>query len=110
MKKIVFFVVLLASIFAINNLVRSIYTLWNKQDLLIQARRDVEKEKKQNNELLQKLKVVESEEFVEKQARDKLFMVKPGERLVVLPNIEEEKTEKPKEAVPNWKQWLDLFF
>lgn len=110
MKKIVFFVVLVASVFAINNLVRSIYSLWNKQDLLSLAQKDVEKEKAENIELLQKLKIVESEEFIEKEARNKLFMVKPGEHLVVLPSIEPKKEQKTNVDLPNWQKWLNLFF
>lgn len=109
MKRLIFFAVLIASALVINNLVRSIYSLWKKHDLIVQAKKEVEEQKKQNRQLSEKLKIVESQEFVEKEARNKLFMVKPGERMVVLPPIAiEEKKEKVE--LPNWKKWWQLFF
>lgn len=57
-----------------------------------------------------------SEEFLEKEARDKLSMVKEGEKIVILPEKfkvlgEQTQEEKKSQAdIPAWKQWWDLFF
>lgn len=44
-KKIVFFIILISSLFIINNLVHSIYTLWQKKHLVVDMQAEVEKEK-----------------------------------------------------------------
>lgn len=113
MKRIIFFTILVVSFFVINNLVRSIYSLWKKQDLIVEAKKNLEVEKKRHEVLQQQLKLVESDAFVEREARDKLFMVKPGEKIVILPSISPEvegSRNQKKESLPNWKQWLELFF
>jgi len=113
-KKIVFFVIIVASVLVINNLVHSIYDLWQKKDLVVRARQEVEKEKSENDTLKNKLRIVERSEFIEEEARNKLFMSKPGEGVIVLSQKDLEATlsakPKPKDTRPNWKKWWDLFF
>lgn len=109
MKKILFVIVVLVLLFIINSLARSIYNLWQKQDLLTQAQKTLEEEKLKNQKLKASLSYVETEEFVESEARNKLFLAKPGEQQVVIPQKEDKKPKK-KEIIPNWKKWLDLFF
>ena len=109
-KKIVFFTTIILCLLVINGLVRSIYNLWNKQDLVVKAKEDLSKQKQENKELKTQLNYVKSEEFIEREARDKLFMVKPGESGVIVP---EKLIKKPEKKVivivPNWQQWLNLF-
>ena len=112
MKKIAFFIVLILSLFIINNLVRSIYNLWQKQDLFTKAKNEVILEKKRNDALKKQLSVVSNPEYVEEQARNKLLLRKNGEKIVLIPSIAQPKPKSQvavkKEA--NWKQWIDLFF
>lgn len=111
-KKIVFFVILLASLFTINNLVHSIYTLWHKETLIEKAKIELEKEKKENQTLKQKLTVVRKPQFVEEEARNKLFLAKPGEGILVLPTTHASPSAAPtpQDIRPNWKKWWDKFF
>ncbi len=76
----------------------------------------IEKLKQENEELQKNLEIVKSEEFIEKQLRDKLGMAKEGEIVVILPDAEEVKKFAPRideeEEVlpdPNWKKWIHLF-
>lgn len=112
-KKIGFFIIIVVSLFIINNLVQSIYTLWQKKNLVVDARLDVDKHKYENQVLKNKLKSIESSEFIEEEARNKLFLVKPGEQIVVFSEKNLEATIsskiKPKDTRPNWKKWYDLF-
>lgn len=112
MKKILFFVILIASLFIINNLIRSIYNLWQKQDLLIKAKNEVVREKKMNEQLKQQLKVVENPEFVEEEARNKLLLSKSGEKIILIPTLTPTQPKvvsaTPKDAP--WVQWWKLFF
>ncbi len=113
MKKPLFFIVLLASTLIIRNLVFSIYNLWNKQNLLSQIERELQREKEKNKELQEQFARVSSADFLEEEARNKLFLIKPGENEVIISSkllhASRTVTPMPVERVPNWKKWLDLF-
>lgn len=79
-------------------------------------RRKIEKIKKENEELEKQVSEIQGVEFMEKQLRDKLGLVKEGETIVVLPDEETLKKLAPKAYEeedtlpdPNWKKWLKLF-
>jgi len=114
MKKVAFLVILVISLFIIKNFITSIYNLWQKQDLIVQAKSDLETEKKKNQELKNKLSLVKSPQFIEEEARNKLFLGKPGENQVVLSQevwrATDSSKNKSSENSPNWQKWLSLFF
>jgi len=109
MKKIVFIAVVIVLLFIINSLVRSIYDLLQKQELLTSAQIELEEEKLKNQKLKAGLSYVETDEFKEEVARNNLLLIKPGEQEVVIPQ-KEEKGESKKPVLPNWQKWLELFF
>lgn len=113
MRKLFFFIIVVTSLFIINNLVKSIYSLWQKQDLIVKVKQAVEKEKKKNLQLKQQLISIKSPEFVEQEARDKLFLSKPGEQIIILPSPNPPpqlyKTVE-KGSQPAWRKWWNLFF
>lgn len=113
-KKIGFFIIITVSLVVINNLVHSTYTLWQKTQLVEDSRLEVERQKDKNQELKNKLNKIERANFIEEEARNKLFMVKPGEQVVVLSEKDLKASEpnkpKPKDTRPNWRKWWDLFF
>lgn len=114
MKKILFFTVLLISLYIIKNLAESIYSLWQKQELLVSAQKELEREKQKHRELQTRVKIVESDDFLEEQARNKLFLVKEGEHEVIIPKSVLEASLGAKMAsaapLPTWKQWFALFW
>lgn len=114
MKKIILIIIAIVSLLAINNLVRSIYDLWMKKDVVIEAEKTLEKEKKENEMLQKQLIEVKKPEFIEKEARNKLFMIKPGEQMVIVTSptrdpVQDEARNKTKK-LPIWQQWIKLFF
>lgn len=110
MKKLIFLIILIISLIIIKNLVFSIYGLWQKQDVVIQTQKELEAEKKKNKELKNKLSEANSPQFIEEQARNKLFLVKQGEQEIVLPKTEKKGIFQEKtNDLPNWKKWLNLF-
>jgi cell division protein FtsB len=79
-------------------------------------RQKVEKMQADNRKLEEQIAQAEGSDFIEKQIRDKLGLVKPGEAIVVLPDTEILKKLAPQEVTqedtlpdPNWKKWLKLF-
>lgn len=113
MKRIIFIVVIIIFVFIINNLVQSIYGLWQKQDLIVSAQKELERERVENEKLKKRLAEVKGDHFIEQEARDRLLLVKPGEDVVVLPRDliagSREAQRQPQNIKPNWLQWWELF-
>jgi cell division protein FtsB len=113
-KKIAFFTIIVILLLTINNLVHSIYTIWQKQDLIIQAQENLAAEKEENRRLKKDIAQVNKPQFVESEARDKLLLAKPGEGIVILPKDQlATKTSAPpkiQDKRQNWQKWLDTFF
>jgi len=72
--------------------------------------------REENEELEAKLEILRSDEYQEKQLRDKLGLAKEGELIVVLPEDEVLRNLAPKHVEeeetlpdPNWKKWAHLF-
>jgi len=107
---VVFFLILVSS------LIKSLKRINEGKALVKRNEAKLEKIQKENERLEEQLKIIQSDEFVEKQLRNKLGLVKEGEIVVVLPEadivkklspiIPEEEEVKPK---PNWQRWIELF-
>lgn len=114
MKRIFFFIVLITSVFIIQSLITSIYNLWQKHDLITKAERDLARSKQENEKIKKALKEAKTTDFVEKEARDKLFLVKPGESKVVIDPVVLQALKAKKlpgvDKRSSLQQWWELFF
>lgn len=112
MKKAVFILIVIVCLLIINSLIRSIYDLWSKQDLLVSAQKELEAEKLKNAKLKGELSYAESGQFIEETAHNKLFLVKPGQQQVLISKdlIDKDNKEKARANIPNWQKWINLFF
>lgn len=114
LKRILFFAIVIAAFFILHNLAQSLYTLWQKRDLISEAQHSLEREKKENQQLKAKIALAKEKAFVEEEARDKLFMAKPGEKIVIIPTSAVEASAsskpKPKDMRSNWEKWQAVFF
>ncbi|MDP3724261.1 MAG: septum formation initiator family protein [bacterium] len=93
------------------NLVREIVRLARSGERLSEAESRVLSLQKENEELKDQSRTVASDRFIEKEAREKLGLVRPGEVVVYVP--EGEKKTVVSSLVddrPNWKKWWDVFF
>ncbi len=114
MKKITYVLIVIFFVFVIQNLLHSIYGLWQKKELLVNARLEVESARKENAALKEQIESLKNPAFIERQARDKLLLVKPGEQIVVasdklIANADDRESTQEK-SKPNWKLWWELFF
>lgn len=112
MKKTLFIVAVIVFLIIINNLVRSIYSIWQKDKLAEDAERELSYQKEENARLKSALSYVQTQEFIEKEARNKLFMTKPNES-IVLDSQDVQKIDNSsdvKQNQPNWRKWVELFF
>ena len=114
MKRLVFLAIVIASLLLIQSLIRSIYTLWQKQALLVEAQKELEAQKRENQDIKHKLELAQTSGFIEQEARNKLFLLKPGESSVMIDKLAMlriiEKKTKQQQEKPNWQQWWELFF
>lgn len=112
MKKIAYVLIVVGLLLVINSLVHSIIDLWSKQDLVNQAQSSLDQQKAENLKLKKDLKIVSGKEFIETQARNKLFMVKPGEKEVILPQGTDSQDSQAQShtETENWQKWANLFF
>lgn len=113
MKRILAVSILLFAAYLIISLSRSLWDLWQKQEDLGKVQTKVERLRQENNRLQSELEYVQTDEFVEKQAREKLKLVKPNETVVLIPeNVLKAATAEalPTPMPPNWEQWMRLFF
>ena len=99
------------------SLVRSIYSLWKKGEIVHELARQEAEKKSENDRLKRQLEYVQSPQFIEKQAREKLNLQKEGEQVVVLPKSIQEQAFSSSEPISlteradsSWKQWWKLVF
>ena len=113
LRYLLFLIVISLSI----SLVRSFIKI-TKADTQIQAvKNKITNLKNENSQLTSQITSVESEFFVEKQARDKLGLAKKGEIVLILPNDIEslnllsqtEIEDKPEFPKTNFQKWLEIF-
>jgi cell division protein FtsB len=112
MKKAAFIVVVIVLLLIINSLIHSIFDLWQKQDLVTQARNELIRQELKNTKFKSDLSYAKTQEFVDETARNKLFLAKPGEKEVILPDDPAKLISKnlKTEKLSNLQQWLKLFF
>lgn len=112
MRKIIAIGILIFETYLIISLSRSVWDLWQKQAEIEKVSEKVEKLKRDNEKLQSQLDYVKTDEFVEKQAREKLRLVKPDETAVLIPqSLLQQATASatPTPVPPNWEQWMRLF-
>lgn len=110
MKKALFVIGAIVFLIAVQNIVRNTYSLWQRQNVVLEAENELERVKKENIELKNKLEVVTEPGFSEREARDKLLFSKPGEKIVLLPKEPEKVLSVNDNTLSNWRQWIALFF
>ncbi len=109
MKKILYLGSILILVLVINGFAHSIYDLWAKKDVLTEARKNLENEKTENRKLKAELSYVKTQGFIEEEARNKLFLTKPGENVVIFPTASSSASQKMGAKEENWQKWLNLF-
>lgn len=110
---------LLLGIYFIVALSRDLLDLLSKRERIFQEEAEVTKLEQEQRELAEKLQYVSGDEFVEKEAREKLLMGKPGEVVMLLPPendqtgqtgpISDKDQSSVNEESANWKKWAQVF-
>ena len=110
-------IIILVSLFMIISLSRSVVDLWERRKIVKEEQDRLSQVEKKHKELTEKLNMVQTPAFVEKEARERLGMAKAGDTVIIM----DTGTTSPKERegipatdssgqLPYWKQWWQMFF
>lgn len=93
------------------NLVRSYINLTQKGDVVIETKKKLQEAKDKQDQLKRELAMVESPEYIEKQAREKLNLGKEDEIVLILPSVSPfiTPTPIPQPDFPTWRKWVNVF-
>lgn len=112
-RKLFRLVVISGSILLVIVLSQSVLSLLEKRDIVRRRATELSRVEAENKELNKKLTEVDTPLFIEREARDKLGLVKPGESIVLLQRNASNSAVVDRQAyqqVSTIEQWLKLFF
>jgi len=97
-----------------SHLSQRIKTWLRVRDEIAEIKANVERLEKEEKELLNKKEYYQTEEFIRREAREKLGLTNQDELVLVLPELpdlpDKYQGKKISSNSPIWKQWWDLFF
>ncbi len=114
-KKLIYLILAVITTAITYSLISQITSALKSGENLQQVVDDLHKMEIQNQELKKRLGQIELPEFIEKEARNKLGLVKEGETLVIIPEekLKQILNQDQKSTVikfPNPLGWLKVFF
>ncbi len=121
-RRVIRLIIIAVSAVLVVNLSRSIWDLWRRRDILGERQAVLERLQEENKRLQTELEEAQSQEFIEKEARNRLGLAREGEEVILMPNLpagkagdefqmSNGKTETTvAENLPKWKRWWRLFF
>lgn len=115
-NKFIKYTVFFIGVFLIISLVRSIVDLWEKGGKLQREEERFAKTKLENEELKFKYDKLQTNDYIEKEARNKLDLGRNGEVVVILPpdikiTIEADNKDNNKKteiSEANWQKWWNF--
>ncbi len=115
LKKLLTLPVLILGLLVVFQLSRSIISIYGRGGRVKELVAEVAGLEKKKQDLEQEKAFRQTPEFIEREARDRLRMVKEGERILVLPGEQNEESSKFKvqssknEEKKNWEKWIDFW-
>ena len=106
-------IVFVLSLIVVAGVIRSVVSIYQKRGIVAERQAVLQAEEAKHAALMQELQEATSSAFIEREAREKLGLVKPGEQVVILDQSKLLSTDKNTEGPPPpppWEQWWQLFF
>lgn len=112
LKRIVFYSLLIYAFYSLSITTRDIYSLSSKESERVNKINNLESQKEKKNS---ELNYLNSDEFVEKEARTKLNMKKENEQVYIVPvessqNLESGNVLGAKKTRSNLQKWMEVLF
>lgn len=105
--------VIAISLYFSYTLTRSLIELYQARDRVTNQEKMLAEAKSKNEQLKNRLEEVRSLDYLEKEARESLNMQLPGEVVVILDGVKNEKRkidQRKDRELPNWRRWMELVF
>lgn len=110
-KQVVKLLIIIFCLYLIVTTIQAIVDLWRAGGKIDKRESALKQLETEQVRLSQEIKEASSPANIEKIARDKLNLARPGEEIIIIP---QELLAPPKEAspdaTPNWQKWWRLFF
>ncbi len=103
-------IIIFFMVFLFSSLIRNLFDYRNKLQFYEDYKKEYEKEKQQNTALKTEVLKKTSQSELEKTIRNKLNLLRPDEVAVMLPSPTPTPYVLTPTPLPNWMQWLKLFF
>lgn len=88
----------------------NVIRLWKAGGWVEEAKKEAAASQEENKQLNDQLSQVQTPQYMEREAREKLGYGKPGEIVVVLPDEVAPPSAKVSEGLqPNWVRWRKLY-
>lgn len=102
--------IIVVSLLIINGLSRNFLELWQQKKRVERVEQDVASLEQKEVELKGELRYYQSDEYVEKIAREKMLLGKEGETVLLLPTVFPSQSpitdHQSPSAVPFWRRWM----
>ncbi|EKE19246.1 MAG: hypothetical protein ACD_9C00073G0007 [uncultured bacterium] len=117
---IIFFIAgIVLAVFILSNAVREAYRSRSIEKEVENLKKEAERIQSENKELAERIAYLETPEFQEKIAKEKLNLQKADENVVVVkqgaakenqPSNEQITVQEDLREIPNYRKWWDFFF
>lgn len=109
------FVIICIGFFMCVGLTRSIFENLRRTDLVSERQTALNKEEQKNKELQSRLREATSASFIEREARNKLGLVREGDTVVLVGSREQiqdnhQSDQTGSNNMTRWQKWWKLFF
>ncbi|MBI5452000.1 septum formation initiator family protein [Candidatus Gottesmanbacteria bacterium] len=110
-NKLVTWLLLVLVVMLSINVARSWVKISQRAEIISLTQDRLQQAKDQNESLKRKLAEVESQEYIEREARNKLNKGREGEIVLILPSVSPiaEPSPTPIDTSANWQKWVRLF-
>jgi len=110
-SRIINWLLLLLAITFVGNLIRTVASLGREDNIIKDAKERLQTTIEENQNLKRKLSQAESQDFIEREARNKLNLGREGEIVLIMPSVSPflTPTPTPLDTFANWQRWVKLF-
>ncbi len=105
------FVLVLLLVFSVS-LIREVMRKIEIQRQIAALEDKIDALENDNKQLESLIQYLQTDDFIEEEARRKLSLKKPGEKVVAVPELEDDSNDNSASTstLPNWKLWWYYFF
>jgi len=114
-RRVIYLSIIIVGLLISFGLARNLYVTYQNSQLLTSAKEKLDRLRAENLRLKEEHTAASDPNFIEREARNRLGLVRPGETVVILPASgaafpSSLSGEAVKPTRPVWQQWLGLFF